>query len=44
MYVGFIHVLLPQFLTNGLVNVLLFELGLFSVSLGMIDAHVWDDC
>ena len=42
--VSFIHILLPQFLTDGLVNVLLFEVGNFCVYLGTHNARVGGDC
>ena len=41
--IGFIHIFIPHFLTDGLVNVLLFEVGYLCVSLGMIYARVWYD-
>ena len=42
VYVGFIHLFLPQFLTDGLVNILLFEVGHLCVSIGMLDDRVRD--
>ena len=44
MHVSFIHILLPQFLTDSLVNILLFEVGYFCVHLGKLGAHVRDYC
>ena len=43
VHVGFINIFLPQFLTDGIIDVLLFEVGHIYVSLGMIDTRVWDD-
>ena len=40
--VGFIHIFFPQFLTDGIVGVLLFEVCYIYVSLGMLDMRVWD--
>ena len=40
MHVSFIHIFLPQFLTDGLVNVLLFEVGHLCVCLGTLGACV----
>ena len=44
MYVSFIHILLPQFLTYRLVNILLFEICCLSVCLRRLSAGVRDDC
>ena len=41
MHVNFIHILLPQFMIDCLVGVLLFEVGHISVSIGIFDACVW---
>ena len=43
MHVVFIHIFLPQFITDGLLDVLLFEVCHLSISLGVLNAHVWDD-
>ena len=42
--VGFIQTFLPQFLMDGLTDVLLFKVGHIFNSLGMIDTRVWDYC
>ena len=44
VHVGFIHILIPQFLTDGLVNVIILEVGHLCIRLGMIDTCVRDDC
>ena len=44
MNVEFIHIFLPQFMTDGIFNVLLLVEGHLWVSLKIIDAYVWDDC
>ena len=41
---SYIHFVLPQFLMDGPVNVLLFELDHFFVYLGTIDSRVRADC
>ena len=41
--VGFIHIFFPQFLTDGIVDVLLFGVCHIYVSLGMLAMRVWDD-
>ena len=40
---GFIHIFIPQFMTDGLVDVLIFKVGCFYVSFGMLDASVRDN-
>ena len=44
LHVGFIHIFLPQFLTDGLVNVLLLQVGHLCVSLGKLNTHARDHC
>ena len=36
VYVGFIHIFIPQFLMDDIINVLLFEVGHIYVSFGII--------
>ena len=43
MHVGFMQIFLPQFLIDGLVDVLVFEVGHICVPIGTIDACVRDD-
>ena len=43
MNVSFIHILLPQFLTDSLINILLFELGHICIHLGALSACFSDD-
>ena len=40
----FIHIFIPHFLKNGLVNVLLFEEGRICVRLGTLNTRSRDDC
>ena len=40
MHVSFIHILLPQFLTDILINILLFELGHICIRLGTLSSRV----
>ena len=44
MHVSFIHILLPQFLMDILVNIVIFEVAHFTVCLGTLGAGVRDDC
>ena len=44
VHVGFIHIFIPQFLTDGIIDVIIFEIGHLYVSLGMLDTRVWDYC
>ena len=44
IHVGFIHIFITQFLTDGPVDVLLLDVARLYVSLGMLDAHVRDYC
>ena len=48
VHVGFIHIFLPQFMADGLANVLVFEVGHLCVSLGTFEDcvrgycfHIW---
>ena len=43
VHVGFIHILLPLFLTDGLFNVILLNVGCLCVHIGTLNAHVGDD-
>ena len=42
--VCFVEIFLPQFLTNSLINTLIFEVGHLHDHFGMLDAGVTDDC
>ena len=44
VHVGFIHIYFPQFLTDELFDVLLFEVVHLCVSLGKLNTRVRDDC
>ena len=44
VHVGLIHILLHHFLMDILVNIVLFEVGRFSVRLGMLGAGISGDC
>ena len=44
MHLSFIHILFPQFIIDGLVNVVIFKVGYICVHLGMLNALVRDDC
>ena len=44
MHVDLIHILIPLFLVDGLVNVLILEVGYLCIYLGMIEDRVRDDC
>ena len=43
VHVSFIHTLIPQFLIDGLVNILIFEEGNLCIHLGILDDRVRDD-
>ena len=42
VHVCFLHILLPQFLTDGLVNIIIFEVGRVYFRFGTLDARVRD--
>ena len=42
VYVSFIHIFLPNDITDGLINALLFEVGHICVSPGTLDSRAWD--
>ena len=44
MHVSLIQILINQFLMDILVNIVIFEVGHFSVRLGTLGAGVRDDC
>ena len=44
VHVNFIDICLSWFLTDGLINAIIFEVGYLCVSNGMLDACVWGDC
>ena len=43
VHVGFVHIFITQFLTDGLISVLLFKLGHFYVSFGTLSARFCHD-
>ena len=43
VHVGFLRIFITDFLKDGLIDVLLSEVGNFYVSLGTIDAHICDN-
>ena len=44
VHVCFVDILLPQFLTDGLINTLIFEVGHLHARFGMLGARGRDDC
>ena len=43
VYVYFVDILLPQFLTDSLINIILFEVGHIHVIFETLDARIRDD-